>query len=549
MTIPGKQRAVQLVGHDKLEFNESKPVHTPGPHQILCRVEAVGICFSDLKLLKRFSKHARKTAITSGVDPKILKEIPSYVPDDEATVPGHEAVVRIAKVGKGVERHKPGERYLVESDYRWLPSDGSNASFGYDFEGALQEYVLMDERIITSPEGESMLIVAPENLSASAIALVEPWACVEDSYVSVERRGIKDGGRMVVVADEDAAGKTLTGLLDRFGRPSKITWVSESAPLEGLDVQTFGRISDLEDSHYDDIVYFGSCPETVEKLFAKLAVRGLLNVVLCGKHLGRNIVTPIGRVHYEGIRIIGTVSSDPCESMGYIPPSGEIREGDRINVVGAGGPMGMMHTVRNVCQGVRGVAVFAGDLSKKRLKALERIVGPIAEKNDVSFRTYNPAENKLDQKFDYVAIMVPLPNLVSESVKTVSDGAVINIFAGIADDIMCDIDLDACIEKRIYLIGTSGSLISDMHIVLDKVKTGALDTNLSVAAVCGLKGAIDGIRAVENRTVPGKIVAYPSCEGLGLVTLDDLGEELPKVAECLEDGLWNVRAEKALLET
>ncbi len=155
MTIPGKQRAVQLVGPDKLEFNESKPVHKPGPHQILCRVEAVGICFSDLKLLKRFSKHARKTAIASGVDPEILKEIPSYVPDDEPTVPGHEAVVRIAEVGKGVERYKPGERYLVESDYRWLPSDGSNASFGYDFEGALQEYVLMDERIITSPEGES----------------------------------------------------------------------------------------------------------------------------------------------------------------------------------------------------------------------------------------------------------------------------------------------------------------------------------------------------------------------------------------------------------
>ena len=180
--LPETQYAVQLVGPDKLFLNKSKEVFKPGRHQILCRVEAVGLCFSDLKLLKQFSSHVRKSEIVSGIDREVLKEIPSYVPGEAPTVPGHEAVVRIEAIGPGVENFKLGERYLVQTDYRWLPTASSNASFGYNFEGALQEYVLMDERVITSPEGDSMLIPVSEEFSGSAIALVEPWACVEDAY-------------------------------------------------------------------------------------------------------------------------------------------------------------------------------------------------------------------------------------------------------------------------------------------------------------------------------------------------------------------------------
>jgi hypothetical protein len=48
-----------------------------------------------------------------------------------------------------------------------------------------------------------------------------------------------------------------------------------------------------------------------------------------------------------------------------------------------------------------------------------------------------------------------------------------------------------------------------MKIVLKKTESGKLDTNLSVAAVSGLDGAIEGIRAVENHSIPGKIIVYP----------------------------------------
>ena len=195
--LPQTQYAVQLVGPDELILNKSKEVFQPGSHQILCRVEAVGLCFSDLKLLKQFSNHTRKSGIVSGIDPEVLKDIPCYVPGEAPTVPGHETVVIIEAVGEGVVDYSAGQRYLVQTDYRWLRTAGSNAAFGYNFEGALQQYVLMDERVITSSDGESMMIPVSEKLSASAVALVEPWACVEDAYASEERCGLKTDGRML----------------------------------------------------------------------------------------------------------------------------------------------------------------------------------------------------------------------------------------------------------------------------------------------------------------------------------------------------------------
>lgn len=548
--IPKVQSAVQLIGPDQLTLNTSKKVVPPGPYQILCRVEAVGLCFSDLKLLKQFSGHARKTSIISGIEKSILAEIPSYMPDDKPTVPGHEAVVRVWAVGDQVTGFKPGQRYLVQTDYRWLPTANSNGSFGYNFEGALQEYVLMDQRVITSPQGESMLIPASEKLSAAAIALVEPWACVEDAYAVRERQRLKAGGKMLIMADGPVKPAVLQKLFQQFGRPAGITWVSDAEVPAGLSVpvQRAERVSDLKDAAFDDILYFGSEPAVVESLFAKLAVRGLMNIVLCGGRLGRGVVTYVGRVHYGGIRIIGTTGSDPAESMKTIPVTGEIRPGDKINVIGAGGPMGVMHVVRNVCQGIPDVTVYAGDLDDRRLALLDKITRPLADKNKVGYHSYHPAKNAPAEEMDYIVLMAPVPKLVVEAVKSAGQGGIVNIFAGIAATVTCEIDLQRYIEKQLYFIGTSGSTLDDMKAVLKKVESGSLDTNISVAAVSGLEGAVEGIRAVEKQLIPGKIIVYPACRGLGLTLLEELQTKKVSAAKGMKEGVWSLAAEGTLLE-
>jgi threonine dehydrogenase-like Zn-dependent dehydrogenase len=550
VALPKTQYAVQLVGPDKLILNKSKEVFRPGRRQILCRVEAVGLCFSDLKLLKQFSGHVRKSGIVSGINKKILNQVPSYVPGEAATVPGHEAAVRIEAVGKEVKSFKPGERCLVQADYRWLLTANANAAFGYNFEGALQEYVLMDERVITSPEGDSMLLPVTENLSGSAVALVEPWACVEDAYASRERTNLKANGQMLIVADRTVSVDTLQNLFNRYGKPAQITWVSPSAAPNRLNtaIKTAGNISELPDAGYDDVIYFGCEAKTVESLFAKVAAKGLLNIVLCGGKFGRSVVTAVGRIHYGGIRIIGTTGSDPAESMQTIPASDEIRKGDRINVIGAGGPMGMMHVIRNICQGVEGVSVFASDVDDRRLAALTKVAEPLAKKNNVQYKAYNPTKEKPAEDFDYTALMAPVPELAAAAVRNAAGRGLINIFAGIPATVTGEINLDEYIEKQLYFIATSGSTLEDMKRMLEKAESGKLDTNVSVAAVCGLEGATEGIRAVENRSIAGKIIVYPACKGLGLVRLEELNEKMPQVGECLSDGLWTKQAEEKLLE-
>lgn len=550
-TIPAKQQAVQLTGEDKLQFNTGKPVDSPSDYQILVEVEAVGLCFSDLKLLKQFSRHSRKTEILSGIEKSVLKEIPSYVPGDMPTVPGHEAVVRIVKVGDKVEDIKLGQRFLVQTDYRWLPTANSNAAFGYNFEGALQQYVLMDKRVITSPRGRSMLISASDELSASAVALVEPWACVEDAYAARERTKIKENGGMLVVADQEFDEKIFLSFISRFGKPGQITLISKTNRFLGLGIPVVNasEIASLTDTSFDDVIYFGSKAKTVEILFSKIASGGLFNIVLCGGKFDRNISAQVGRVHYGNIRITGTTGSNPAESMEQIPKKSEIRAGDKIDIVGAGGPMGVMHVVRNLCQGVEDIVVYAGDLDGERLAALEKIAAPIARRNGLMFIPYNPGKTDLDDLFDYIVIMAPVPKLVTASVERAAKGGIINVFAGIQTNVNTEINFNRYIAKQLYFVGTSGSTLDDMETVLKKVETGSLNTNISVGAVCGLESAIEGIRAVENHNIAGKIIVYPACQNLQLTELKNMEKTMPDVASCLDDGLWNKEAEKTLLKS
>jgi len=534
--VPDTQFAVQLVGPDELVLNERKAVYHAGPHQMLCEVEAVGLCFSDLKLLKQFTDHVRKGPITEGIDPQVLEEFPSYAPDEKPTVPGHEAVVRVCELGPGMDRYHLGQRFLVQTDYRWIrTASGSNAAFGYNIEGGLQQYVLMDQRVFTSPEGESLMIPVDEAAAASAIALVEPWACVEDAYVSSERRTLKAGGRLLVVADVEPASDPVPALVQLGGEPGSVVRATDA------------ELEELPDASFDDVVYLGSDGDVIERLCGLLAPMGLLNIALCGNTIGRKLNMPVGRVHYGGIRITGTAGDDPLKGMRHVPATGELRPGEVVHVVGAAGPMGTMHVVRDLCQGVPGVHVVASDLDPQRLDELRRKAEPLARAHGVTLSTVTPDQIDGSRDYSYVALMAPVPALVAAAVDSGGENAIINIFAGIPAEVSAKLDMDRYVRRGMYMIGTSGSVIRDMRIVLDKIAAGRLDTNTSVAAVSGMRGAIAGLRAVEDRTTAGKIVVYPSLPDLGLVPLDDLPSRFPTVAAHLADGNWTPEAERELL--
>jgi threonine dehydrogenase-like Zn-dependent dehydrogenase len=548
--LPTTQYALQLVGPGKLALNTAKPVDRPGPTQLLARIECVGLCFSDMKLLKQFDQHVRKSEILAGLTADVLREIPSYVPGGKPTVPGHEVAARIVAVGDKVTRHKVGERVLLQTDYRALRTAASNAAFGYNFEGGLQEYVLMDERVVVDGDGERFLLPAPDTRSASAIALVEPWSCVEDSYVNVERQGPKAGGRLLVVAD---AGATLSGLAAlAAARPASVTAIcADPAQLEalaaaGLTVAAAADPAALPDEGFDDVVYFGSRKPVIEVLNDKLAARGLFNLVLGGKRVGAPVSVGVGRVHYGLVRWTGTTGSDCAVSYRHIPRTGELRQGETFAVVGAGGPMGQMHVLRAVAAGIPGVSVTGTDLDDARLASLADKVAALAAAREVPVRWVNTQKAKAGGPFSYIALMAPVGALVASAIQDATDGAIVNIFAGIPATVKHELDLDTYVARRVYMFGTSGSTIEDMKIVLKKVVTGAFDTDVSVDAISGMRGAEAGIAALENRSLAGKIMVYPWLKDAALIPLAALAGTYPTVAAKLDAGKWCKAAEDEL---
>ncbi len=550
-SIPATEDAIQIVDAGRVVHNRNKEVPEPGPHQILVRMEACGLCFSDTKLLHAFTSHPRKGPVLSGLDAEVLAEIPSYTPDRVFTVPGHEAVGRIVAAGDRVTRHRVGERCLIQTDYRHLLTASANAAFGYNFEGGLQQYVLLDERMIIEPEtGERFLIPVDEEPSASAVALVEPWACVEASYVYQERQGPLQGGRLLVVADEGHSIDGMAAVLDR-ANPAHLTAViaaaAQRAAFERFAATTITDLATLARAAFDDVVYFGADAARIEALQDSLALGGLINVVTGGVSIGQPVSLDVGRVHYDLTRWTGTSGTSAIEGYEGIPADGEVRSGDQMAVIGAAGPMGLMHVVRAASAGLPNLSITSIDIDDARLAHLEKLTRPIARSRGVELEIVNSRTAQVGAGFSYIALMVPSPALVGQAVALAGRRCRINIFAGFASGTRAPVDLDQYLERRCYFLGTSGSVIPDMKAVLTKLQRGELDTNISLDAVTGLEGVADALAAIEGRTAAGKIMVYPFLPDLGLVRLSELGGQYPTVAAKLDDGRWTKASEQELL--
>ncbi len=535
MTIPATQHAIQIVGVDEIIVNTEKPVHPVGPKQMMLQVEACGICFSDTKLLHAFDSHPRKSEVVKGLTAEELAEIPSYQPGTAACVPGHEPVARVIQVGELVTHFKVGDRILVQADWKHLLTERSNSAFGYNFEGALQEFVVVDERCVVSPEGEEFLIHVAEGPSAAAIGLIEPWATVEASYAYAERRALKAGGRLLIVTDAGVEASGMDAL------------VAANAPAETVSIVA-EQVASVEGQSFDDIVYFGSDADVVSTLGGLLGTRGLINIVLGGKELSGRAKVDVGRVHYDLIRYCGTTGSDPADGYAWIPADGEIRDGDKVAIVGAAGPMGLMHTMRNVVLG-KSISIDATDLNDDRLAHLADVIDPVAGEKDIPVRYVNTGSTPLEEGYSYVVCLVPVPALVAQGVDLAVDNAIVNAFAGIPAGNLAELDVQRMISRRIFLIGTSGSDVKDMTTVVRKIENGDYDTTISLDAVTGMAGFRDAIDSVINRTSGGKIMVFPQLHDLGLVRLVDMPTKLPEVAAKLNNGLWTVEAEQALLAT
>jgi threonine dehydrogenase-like Zn-dependent dehydrogenase len=155
-------------------------VAPPGPGELLARVDACGICFSDIKILNLGGEHPRLRGRDLARDPVVM---------------GHEVSLTVVGVGPGLSApFQPGDRAIVQADVYY---NGRGMAMGYRLPGGFSQYVRIGREILEGDEG-CYLLPVPSSLGYSEAALCEPWACVEASYRYRPRRSLRPDGALLV---------------------------------------------------------------------------------------------------------------------------------------------------------------------------------------------------------------------------------------------------------------------------------------------------------------------------------------------------------------
>lgn len=522
--LPREYKAWQLFGAGFEHLGENGQPSTlqlrdPADNEILLRVDALGLCQSDIKIISQGGNHARLRGRDLAKEPTVL---------------GHECAATVVKVGKNWQgKFRPGERFIVQADIYY---NGVGYAFGYVIPGGLGQYCYLDERALDGDEGCYLLPVRPET-GFSQAALTEPWACVEMSYNLVERlEPLQTGGDLLIVTDIETAE----------WRKSYPNALIVPRSLEGLGERDF-----------DDIIVPLPSPAIVTALAPRLRKNGVMFLVGIPVADG-TVRLDIGRIHYEGVRFYG--GGTDLDSIRQANQRHDLLPGGDALFLGAGGPMGQMHVQRALEIPSGPLRVVVTDLDRARLDHMKQRFGELAQRRAVEFFTVAPSDfaspEEMDAHirslaqggYDDVIVMAPVVSLVPKAVSYCADDSVVNVFAGVGIGSMADIPLrDLC--RGVKIIGSSGSRISDLRKVLDMVERQELNTNLSVAAIGGLNAAKEGLEGVRDARFPGKTVIYPQIANLPLTSVEEIEERVPQLKGKLgPHHAWTKEAEEALLE-
>ncbi len=143
---------------------ETVTLPEPAANEIVVRHDAVGICYSDIKIVNLGAEHPRLVGRDLLHNPVVM---------------GHEVALTVVKAGADMAgRFQPGQRFIVQADVYYK---GRNLAYGYALTGGMAQFGLVGPEVLEGDEGCYLLPVKDETGYAEA-ALVEPWACVEAAY-------------------------------------------------------------------------------------------------------------------------------------------------------------------------------------------------------------------------------------------------------------------------------------------------------------------------------------------------------------------------------
>lgn len=175
-SAPATMRASVMTGVRSLAI-EDRPVPSPGAHEVLVEVAAVGVCGSDV----HYYRHGR---------------IGDFVVE-QPMILGHELSGRIAAVGEGVDPGRVGQRVAVEPQHpcrrcKQCTAGRYNLCPYMEFyatppiDGAFCKYVIIDDDFAHP---------VPDSMSDDAAALLEPLSV---AITTMRKAGIVPGSSILI---------------------------------------------------------------------------------------------------------------------------------------------------------------------------------------------------------------------------------------------------------------------------------------------------------------------------------------------------------------
>lgn len=571
--IPERMLAWELYGTGFDNFGkDDKPFWTKIPYidpdQLLVRIDAVGLCFSDVKIIKSGEKHPRLLGRNLSKDP---------------VIPGHEVSITVVKVGDNLkEKFRIGDRFIIQANIFYK---GKNLAYGYRIKGGYAQYSVMGKEILQGDEG-CYLIPLKEEIGYAEAALIEPWTCVEASFNIPYRKKLKPKGiSFLINFDKNLIFEKTSfhKIIDSENPPQKIIIFSEDkyflekvrnfvekyeikfivledrTDIEGINLENiFGE--ETNQYGFDDIVLINPGSEKIIYEISKyLSKRGILNIINTFNNKGK-IPIDIGRIHYDGIKYVGNDSYNLDKSY-RINTRSEIKQNGIIWILGAGGPMGHMHVQRAIFKKYPPKKIVATNRQSDRIWSLQKRFRDVARSRKIDFVCYRQKDFSKKQfsetlkkevnyrGFDDIIVLALSTEAVEYAFNFIAEGGVINIFGGIPKGNIVRILSKKLCSEKIRVIGSSGSNILDIKKMLTKVEEKKINTNNSVFVIGGMNGLKKALIGVSKGEFPGKVIIFPQIENLNLTRVDKIQKKIPIIQKKLEDGsIWTKEAEVILFE-
>lgn len=536
---------------------QPEPFSIPEPtdDQLLVRIDAVSICFSDVKILKQGGSHPKLYNRNLSIEPTRL---------------GHEVSLTIIQVGKNLAgRFSPGQRLAVQPD---IYQQGMSTAYGYTIPGGLVQYHCIGKEVLETDSG-ACLLPMKTGMGYAESALLEPWGCVAAAYTQRRRLDPQPGGRLWIIGRPGDSTDFTFSKLDPTSSyiltdaPASVARALASSGASiteknGLTPKQYQPLSQevTDGKGFDDIIMLNPTSAEAVGLAAQcIARRGTLNIVGT-EPLDGLATVDLGRLHYDYIAFVGNHTTDISASYGEDRNRCELRAQGVAVFIGAGGPMGQMHVQRalELPDGPR--MVIATEISDERLETLMDMFTPLAKKNGRELLVFNPKTSA--QTFhefvmgatdgrgaDDVVVSVPVASLMEEGDTVMKPDGMLVLFAGVPNGTLGKVDLSRVYLSNAQYTGTSGLTMHDQASVMERRISGTLSPGRSVAAIGGIETVAEAIQSVMESRYPGKVVIFPQIHNLPLTGLKELKDRIPEVAAKLgPDQMWMNEAEEVLIE-